>query len=95
MLNSLWLFLYVHVYLLIFFPGCYYMYTAKNEVHKSSSLEIYYQCGLQSTESNVLLELTCQVIGDPCFNVLRTQEQLGEDFILFNKIQLKPPKGSI
>ena len=47
-------------------------------MHNSSSLEIYYQCGLQSTESNALLELTCQIIGDQCFNVLRTQEQLGQ-----------------
>lgn len=47
-------------------------------MHNSSSLEIYYQCGLQSTENNALLELTCQIIGDQCFNILRTQEQLGQ-----------------
>ena len=59
------------------FSGCYYIHQEENTVHNSSSLEIYYQCGLQSTESNALLELTCQIIGDQCFNILRTQEQLG------------------
>lgn len=53
------------------------MYRQKNEVHKSSSLEVYYQCDVQETHSNMVLELFCQIIGEPCFDILRTQEQLG------------------
>ncbi|XP_076461437.1 insulin-degrading enzyme-like [Babylonia areolata] len=65
--------------------GCYYVHQQGNEVHNSSSLEIYYQVGMQNTESNALLELFCQVIGDQCFNVLRTQEQLG--YIVFSGVR--------
>ncbi|KAL8568009.1 hypothetical protein ACOMHN_029184 [Nucella lapillus] len=65
--------------------GCYYIHRQSNDVHSSSSLEIYYQCGMQSTESNALLELFCQVIEDQCFNILRTQEQLG--YIVFSGVR--------
>ena len=58
--------------------GCYYVYKKENEVHKSSSLEVYYQCNMQDTHPNMLLELFCQIISEPCFDILRTQEQLGE-----------------
>ncbi|EDO37735.1 predicted protein [Nematostella vectensis] len=53
-----------------------------NHVHSNSSIEIYYQCDLQETRSNMLLELFCQVIHESCFNILRTQEQLG--YIVFS-----------
>ncbi|XP_068709633.1 insulin-degrading enzyme-like [Montipora foliosa] len=62
--------------------GCSYLYEVQNEVHNNSSLEIYYQCDLQATKSNVLLELFCQIISEPCFNTLRTKEQLG--YIVFS-----------
>ena len=62
------------------FSGCYYLYEKSNKVHKSSSIEIYYQCGLQATQSNMLLELFVQIISEPCFNILRTKEQLGNLF---------------
>ncbi|KAJ8317306.1 hypothetical protein KUTeg_005210 [Tegillarca granosa] len=61
--------------------GCYYVYENTNKVHKSSSVEIYYQCCMQETQSNMLLELFVQVIGEPAFNILRTKEQLG--YIVF------------
>lgn len=57
--------------------GCSYLFEMENEVHNNSSVEIYYQCDLQSTKSNILLEVFCQIISEPCFNKLRTQEQLG------------------
>lgn len=57
--------------------GCSYLFEMENEVHNNSSVEIYYQCDLQATKSNILLELFCQIISEPCFNTLRTQEQLG------------------
>lgn len=46
-------------------------------IHKTVGIEVYYQCGLQSTRNNSLVELFCQVINEASFNVLRTQEQLG------------------
>ncbi|XP_021361137.1 insulin-degrading enzyme-like isoform X2 [Mizuhopecten yessoensis] len=65
--------------------GCYYMCEETNQVHKSSSIEIYYQCGVQQTDANMLLELFIQIIGEPCFDILRTKEQLG--YIVFSGIR--------
>lgn len=48
-----------------------------NTVHKTAGIEVYYQCGMQSTHENALVELFCQFINESCFNILRTQEQLG------------------
>lgn len=53
--------------------GCNYVYEVNNAVHKSSCIELYYQCGLQSTENNMVLELIAQIIEEPCYNRLRTQ----------------------
>lgn len=53
--------------------GCNYVYQVSNNVHKSSCIELYYQCGLQSTENNMVLELIAQIIEEPCYNKLRTQ----------------------
>lgn len=57
--------------------GCYYLYQAENNVHRSNSVCIYYQCGLQDTLSSVLLKLFLNIIDEPCFDILRTKEQLG------------------
>ena len=57
--------------------GRHYVMAKKNEVHKSSSIGVYYQCGLQSTRDDVLLELLVQALKQPCFDQLRTKEQLG------------------
>lgn len=65
--------------------NCNYMYEVQNHVHKPSCIELYYQCGLQSTESNALLELLANIIQEPCFNTLRTKEQLG--YIVFSGIR--------
>ena len=54
------------------------MYQQRNEVHNNCGIEIYYQTDMQSTHDNMLLELYCQIINEPCFNTLRTKEQLGE-----------------
>lgn len=53
--------------------GCYYSYEVTHDIHKSSCIELYYQCGLQTTENNMKLELFVQIIQEPCFNVLRTK----------------------
>ncbi|KAK0157501.1 hypothetical protein PV328_011241 [Microctonus aethiopoides] len=57
--------------------GCHYLYVTENKVHKSSCTEVYYQSSLQSTESNIHLKLLQLIIEKPCFNTLRTKEQLG------------------
>ncbi|XP_033106697.1 insulin-degrading enzyme-like [Anneissia japonica] len=65
--------------------GCYYQYHKCNDVHDSSGIEMYYQVGLQETQQNMLLELLCQVVSEPCFDTLRTQEQLG--YIVFSGVR--------
>ena len=57
--------------------SCNYVFLKNNTVHKTTSVECYYQCGVQSTRDNAIVELFCQVINESSFNVLRTQEQLG------------------
>lgn len=47
-------------------------------MHNNCGIEIYYQTDMQTTHDNMLLELFCQIISEPCFNTLRTKEQLGE-----------------
>lgn len=54
-------------------------------MHRSSCVEIYYQCGVQTTQSNMLLELFTQIVHEPCFDILRTQEQLG--YIVFSGVR--------
>ena len=49
----------------------------ENNVHKSSAVGTYYQCGMQSTHENTLLELIGQIFAEPAFDELRTKEQLG------------------
>ncbi|XP_018377581.1 PREDICTED: insulin-degrading enzyme-like [Trachymyrmex cornetzi] len=56
---------------------CHFLFEAENNVHKCSCTMVYYPTGLQSTESNMLLELLAQIIEVPCFDTLRTKEQLG------------------
>lgn len=53
--------------------GCYYLYEIQNDIHKPSCIELYYQCGIQSTESNMKLELFSKIIQEPCFDILRTK----------------------
>ncbi|XP_074502935.1 insulin-degrading enzyme isoform X2 [Sebastes fasciatus] len=62
--------------------GGWYVYQQRNEVHNNCGIEIYYQTDMQSTNDNMLLELFCQIISEPCFNTLRTKEQLG--YIVFS-----------
>ncbi|XP_033632870.1 insulin-degrading enzyme-like [Asterias rubens] len=65
--------------------GCFYNYQRHNDVHSSSGIEVYYQTDVQSTRSNTLLELFCQIISEPCFDTLRTKEQLG--YIVFSGVR--------
>ena len=63
----------------------HYLYTTQTEVHKSSCISVYYQCGLKSTASNALIELFLQIISEPCFDMLRTKEQLG--YIVWSQVR--------
>ncbi|XP_077297040.1 insulin-degrading enzyme-like [Arctopsyche grandis] len=65
--------------------GSHYILEIDHTVHSSSCVLIYLQCGLQSTSSNVLIELLVQILSEPCFNILRTKEQLG--YIVFSQIR--------
>jgi insulysin len=65
--------------------GCCFIYRQQNDVHKCSSLEVYYQCSVEETRANMLLELFCQIISEPCFDILRTKEQLG--YIVFSGVR--------
>ena len=51
--------------------------THTNEAHKTSCIETIYQFGVESTQDNILIDLFIQLIEEPCFNILRTKEQLG------------------
>lgn len=64
--------------MLLYVPGGWYVYQQRNEVHNNCGIEIYYQTDMQTTHDNMLLELFCQIIHEPCFNTLRTKEQLGK-----------------
>jgi len=57
--------------------GKTYVYHQKHTVRDISACDNYYQVGGQSLDKCTKLTLLEQVINDPCFNVLRTKEQLG------------------
>ncbi|XP_065350636.1 insulin-degrading enzyme-like [Cloeon dipterum] len=57
--------------------GSNYVYEVTNETHKTSCVDVLLQCPPKCTESNILLELFVQIASEPCYNELRTKEQLG------------------
>lgn len=59
-----------------------YLFESSNEFHKASCASFYLQCGVQEDNSNVFIDLVSQILSEPCYNVLRTQEQLG--YIVFS-----------
>ncbi|XP_048268577.1 insulin-degrading enzyme isoform X2 [Bombus affinis] len=65
--------------------GCHFLFEVKTKFHSNSCTQVYYQTGLQSTESNMLLELLAQILSEPCFTTLRTKEQLG--YIVFSGVR--------
>lgn len=50
---------------------------AKNVDDENSAVEVYFQCGPDNLKLRANLDLLEQIISEPCFNVLRTQQQLG------------------
>lgn len=61
--------------------GEHYLFETDNEFHKSSCAELYLQCGVQNDRSNTFIDLTSQILTEPCYSQLRTKEQLG--YIVF------------
>lgn len=57
------------------------LFETNNDYHKSSCAELYLQCGMQDDQSNVYIDLVTQILSEPCYNQLRTKEQLG--YIVF------------
>lgn len=60
--------------------GQIYEFNACNEVHPNNSIMTFYQVGsldVKDIHNIAINELLCQILEEPCFDVLRTQEQLG------------------
>lgn len=64
---------------IFFVSGCYYLYQNVNTVHPNSAIIVYYQVGTKTLRHLMLLELLEQICQEPCFDQLRTKEQLGKD----------------
>ncbi|VVC34289.1 Hypothetical protein CINCED_3A004705 [Cinara cedri] len=58
------------------------LYETTNDHHSSSCVNIHLQCGIQSSLNNMIVSLFNEIIKESCFNILRTQEQLG--YIVFS-----------
>ncbi|CAG0881776.1 unnamed protein product [Darwinula stevensoni] len=67
------------------FDGDNFLYSQPHEVHESSCVKIYLQCLVEDTHFNMLVELFCQIIHEPCFDILRTKEQLG--YMVFSGVR--------
>ncbi|KAH8300473.1 hypothetical protein KR018_008259, partial [Drosophila ironensis] len=65
--------------------GDSYLFEKDNEYHKSSCAQLYLQCGAQSDRTNIMVNLVSQVISEPCYDCLRTKEQLG--YIVFSGVR--------
>lgn len=50
-----------------------FIHSAMHPAHANSRVQV----GEENTKPNVLLELLSQILHEPCFDTLRTKEQLG------------------
>lgn len=48
-----------------------------NDAHQLHAIEVYFQCFQQTLQNNALLDLFSHLVDEPCFDQLRTKEQLG------------------
>ncbi|CAG7816471.1 unnamed protein product [Allacma fusca] len=65
--------------------GSNYIFKSEHHSHLSSCVAVLFQAGLQDTKNNVIVELLEHIAHEPCFNQLRTQEQLG--YIVFTGVR--------
>ncbi|KAH8371843.1 hypothetical protein KR093_009062, partial [Drosophila rubida] len=66
-------------------PGDSYLFEKENEFHMSSCTQLYMQCGAQTDHTNIMVNLVSQVLSEPCYDCLRTKEQLG--YIVFSGVR--------
>jgi len=57
--------------------GCSYLFEKRSSVHTISCVMVYLQVGLQEMAMNAMCELFASMFQEPCFDTLRTKEQLG------------------
>lgn len=55
-----------------------------NDGHCIQAIVIYLQCFHQTLENNALIDLFNHLVNEPCFNQLRTKEQLG--YAVFSQV---------
>ncbi|XP_032591237.1 insulin-degrading enzyme isoform X1 [Drosophila grimshawi] len=65
--------------------GDSYLFEKENDYHKSSCTQLYMQCGAQTDYTNIMVNLVSQVLSEPCYDCLRTKEQLG--YIVFSGVR--------
>jgi len=65
--------------------GSNYVFKSEHHSHLSSCVAVMFQAGLLDTKNNVIVELLEHIAHEPCFNQLRTQEQLG--YIVFTGVR--------
>ncbi|KAF0762572.1 Uncharacterized protein FWK35_00007520 [Aphis craccivora] len=53
------------------------LYERTTKFHSCSGVQVNLQCGIQNINNNVVVSLFNQIIEESCYNILRTQEQLG------------------
>nr|CAB3255240.1 insulin-degrading enzyme [Phallusia mammillata] len=61
-----------------------HVFQHKHDIRDISAVEVYFQLGLQNTADNAMLMLLGQIMSEPCFNMLRTKEQLG--YIVYSTV---------
>ncbi|ODN05282.1 Insulin-degrading enzyme [Orchesella cincta] len=65
--------------------GSNHLFQSEHKTHLSSCAAVLFQTGMQGTRQNVLVELLEHIANEPCFNQLRTKEQLG--YIVFTGVR--------
>ena len=65
--------------------GLQYLFQRQHEISDSSALSVYFQCSPENTHNNVLLLLFNQIINEPYYDIMRTQQQLG--YILYTQVR--------
>ncbi|CAL8128505.1 unnamed protein product [Orchesella dallaii] len=65
--------------------GSNHLFQTEHKSHVSSCAAVYFQTGMQERRANVLVELLENIANEPCFDQLRTKEQLG--YIVFSGVR--------
>ncbi|KAH9424396.1 hypothetical protein DERP_004580 [Dermatophagoides pteronyssinus] len=66
-------------------PGCSYSYEVINDIQKPKAINIYYQVSFDDIVETSKLLLIGQILSEPCFDYLRTKEQLG--YVVYTKLR--------